>query len=151
MNVFLRLFLVVFLLGCLTVANAGENKLLMLRTEQPFEIAMEKIQGLIEAYGYRVAHTQRCDGGLNDFDYETDYYRVIFFGKYEEVKALSHDYPEIIPFLPLKLLVFAENDETVIVSLNPDTLADYFDNPEIKHQLERWHNDINEMFSKMRL
>ncbi|NNJ90556.1 MAG: DUF302 domain-containing protein [Gammaproteobacteria bacterium] len=123
----------------------------MIRTEQPFEIAMEKIQGLIEEYGYSIAHTQRCDGGLNDFDYETDYYRVIFFGKYEEVKALSNDHPEIIPFLPLKFLVFAENDETVIVSLNPDVLADYFDNTDIKNQLQRWQNDINEMFSEMRL
>lgn len=151
MNALPKLFVGLFILACLSVANAREDNLLMVRTEQPFEIAMEKIQGLIEEYGYSVAHVQRCDGGLNDFDYETDYYRVIFFGKYQEVKALSNDHPEMIPFLPLKLLVFAENDETVIVSLNPDTLADYFDNPEIKNQLERWHNDINEMFSEMRL
>lgn len=151
MNVLLKLFIVIFLSGCLTVANAREDNFFMVRTEKPFEIAMEKIQGLIEDYGYSVAHTQRCDGGLNDFGYETDYYRVIFFGKYEEVKALSNDYPEIIPFLPLKFLVFAENDETVIVSLNPDTLADYFDSMDIKNQLQRWHNDINEMFSEIRL
>jgi len=151
MKALIKLLLVIFLSGSLTVVSAREDNLLMVRTEQPFDIAMEKIQGLIEEYGYSIAHIQRCDGGLNDFDYETDYYRVIFFGKYEEVKALSVDYPELIPFLPLKYLVFAENDETVIVSLNPDTLADYFDNPEIKHQLQRWNNDINEMFSEMRL
>ena len=151
MKALIKLLLVIFLSGSLTVVSAREDNLLMVRTEQPFDIAMEKIQGLIEEYGYSIAHIQRCDGGLNDFDYETDYYRVIFFGKYEEVKALSVGYPELIPFLPLKYLVFAENDETVIVSLNPDTLADYFDNPEIKHQLQRWNNDINEMFSEMRL
>jgi len=151
MNRCLKLFFVVLLIGSSTVSHASEDHLLMVRTQQTFEIAMEKIQRLIEEYGYSVAHIQRCDGGLNDFDYETDYYRVIFFGKYKEVKALSNDYPELIPFLPLKFLVFAENDETVIVSLDPDTLADYFDNPDIKHQLRRWHNDIDEMFSEMRI
>jgi len=151
MKIFLKLCFVVFLLGSSTISHASEDNLLMIRTVESFEITMEKIQRLIEEYGYSVAHVQRCDGGLNDFDYETDYYRVVFFGKYEEVKALSNDYPELIPFLPLKFLVFAENDETVIVSLDPETLADYFDNPEIKHQLQRWHNDIDEMFSEMRI
>ena len=151
MKTLLKLFFVVLLIGSSTQSHANEDNLLMIRTVEPFEIAMEKIQRLLEEYGYSVAHVQRCDGGLNDFDYETDYYRVIFFGKYEEVKALSHDYPELIPFLPLKFLVFAENDETVIVSLDPQTLANYFDNPELKNQLKRWHNDINEMFSEMRL
>lgn len=151
MKTFLKLCFVVLLLGSSVISHASEDNLLMIRTLEPFEITMEKIQRLIEEYGYSVAHIQRCDGGLNDFDYETDYYRVIFFGKYEEVKALSNDYPELIPFLPLKFLVFAENDETVIVSLDPGTLADYFENPEIKHQLQRWHNDIDEMFSEMRI
>ncbi len=151
MKTLLKLLLVVFLFAATTLVQANQDHLLMIRTAEPFEIAMEKIQRLIEEYGYSVAHIQRCDGGLNDFDYETDYYRVIFFGKYQEVKVLSSDYPEIIPFLPLKFLVFAENDESVIVSLDPETLADYFDSPEIKNQLKRWHNDINEMFSEMRL
>ncbi len=151
MNTLLKLLLVVFLFAATTLVQANQDHLLMIRTAEPFEIAMEKIQRLIEEYGYSVAHIQRCDGGLNDFDYETDYYRVIFFGKYQEVKVLSSDYPEIIPFLPLKFLVFAENDESIIVSLNPETLAGYFDSPEIKNQLKRWHNDINEMFSEMRL
>jgi uncharacterized protein (DUF302 family) len=148
MKILQKLVFVIFLLGYVSFVNATDN-LLMVRTERPFEVAMEKIKGLIEEYGYTVAHTQRCDGGLNDFGYETDYYRVIFFGKYEEVHALGGQYPEIIPFLPLKFLVFAENDETVIVSLNPHILADYFENSDLKNQLKRWRNDINEMFSEM--
>lgn len=142
-------FFAALLMTGLTVAGTDNDNLLMVRTERPFEIAMEKIQGLISEYGYTVAHTQRCDGGLNDFGYDTDFYRVIFFGKYEEVNKLSELHPEMIPFLPLKFLVFAENDETVIVSLNPDTLAGYFESPDLKNQLQRWHNDIREMFSEM--
>lgn len=146
----LQYCLMVFLLAVSGIGDANEDNLLMVRTEQAFDIAMEKIQRLIKEYGYKVAHTQRCDGGLHDFGYETDYYRVIFFGKHEEVRQLSNNHPELVPFLPLKLLLFAENDETVIVSLNPDTLAHYFDNPEIKQQLKRWYNDISGIFSEMR-
>ena len=131
-------------------ANATADTLMMVRSQMPFEYAMDEVQKLLEEYEYAVAHTQRCDGGLTDFGYKTDYYRVIFFGKIEEIRALSDQYPEIVPFLPLKLLVFAEKDETVVVAFNPDTLSSYFDDPSLKIQFKRWQNDIDAIFNELR-
>ncbi len=131
-------------------ANAAAETLMMVRAQMPFEYAMEELQTLLEEYEYAVAHTQRCDGGLTDFGYKTDFYRVVFFGKIDEVRTLSEKYPEIVPFLPLKLLIFAEKDETVLVAFNPETLSGYFNDPALKIQLKRWRNDIHSIFNEMR-
>ena len=139
----------VFLQAFLSVNSYAEN-MLMVRTQTPFEIAMDDVQTLLEEYEYSVAHTQRCDGGLTDFGYKSDYYRIIFFGKIDEVRSLSEKYPQIVPFLPLKMLLFAENDETVLVALDPDKLSNYFDDRSVKIQLQRWRNDILSIFNEMR-
>lgn len=146
-----RLFSIWLLLltACLP-AYASTESILMVRTQLPFELAMDEVQTLMQDYGYAVAHTQRCDGGLTDFGYKSDYYRVVFFGKIDEVRLLSEKYPAIIPFLPLKMLVFAEKNETVLVALNPDTLSNYFDDPQLQIQLRRWQNDILSIFNEMR-
>jgi len=111
---------------------------------------MEEVQSLLQEYGYAVAHTQRCDGGLTDFGYKTDFYRVIFFGKIDEVRAISEKQPELVPFVPLKILVFAESGETVIVSLDPHTLSRHFENPELQTQLSRWRSDIISILDELR-
>ena len=147
----LMVFRTMFIVWLLLVPqlSPAEN-LLMVRVQMPFEYAMDEVQTLLQEYEYTVAHTQRCDGGLTDFGYKTDYYRVVFFGKIHEVRELSEQYPEIVPFLPLKLLLFAENKETILVALNPDTLSGYFHDPDLKIQLQRWRNDIVSIFNEMR-
>lgn len=137
------------LLTCISSSSSAEN-LLMVRTHMPFEYAMDEVQTLLEEYEYKIAHTQRCDGGLTDFGYQSDYYRVIFFGKIEEVRSLTEKYPQMVPFLPLKMLVFAEKNETVIVALNPQSLSDYINDQPVKIQLQRWRNDILSIFNEMR-
>ena len=126
------------------------DNVLMARIHMPFEYAMDEVQTLLQEYEYSVAHTQRCDGGLTDFGYKSDYYRVIFFGKIDEVRQLSEKYPEIVPFLPQKLLLFAEKDETLLVAFNPETLINYFDDEALQIQLKRWRNDLVSLFDEMR-
>ena len=125
--------------------------MMMARSMQSAEITMETLQQALVDYGYTIAHEQRCDGGLSDFDYKTDYYRVVFFGKIEEVRKLSSKYPELIPYLPLKIAVFAEGEETVLSAFNPVDLSEYFDAPELNVQFMRWYNDINAIFNDIRL
>ena len=142
------------LLVILLVLSSGPGyaqPMLMARSTLDAEVTMESLQQALEAYGYTIAHIQRCDGGLADFDYQTDYYRVVFFGKIEEVRNLSSKYPELIPYLPLKIAVFAEGAETILSSFNPVDLAEYFDDPALKFQLVRWYNDINAIFNDLRL
>lgn len=143
-----------YVLLFLVVLYSGPNlalPMMMARSMHNAEITMESLQEALEAYGYTIAHVQRCDGGLADFDYKTDYYRVVFFGKIEEVRKLSSQYPELIPYLPLKIAVFAEGNETVLSTFNPVDLSEYFDDPALNTQFLRWYNDISAIFNDLRL
>jgi uncharacterized protein (DUF302 family) len=131
------------------LAHADQTTL-MARSRQPFEQVLEQVKEVLGEYGYTVAHIQKCDGGLAQFGYHTDKYQLVFFGKLEEVRQVSHRHPEMIPFLPLKLAVFAERDETVMVALNPLELGRYINDPHLQTQLARWHSDIRAMLEELR-
>ncbi len=146
-----RRWIVLVFLGCwsaVTQVSAGHT--LMVRTAHSFETAMGILQQTLEEYGYSVAHVQRCDGGMADFGYKSDFYRVVFFGKIDEVRDLSDKYPELIPYLPLKILLFAEKDETVLVALNPLELAELFEPGDLRIQFKRWHSDVTSILQEVR-
>lgn len=144
----LRITLLLVSLLCFSQVKASEY-LLMWRMPLKAPIALEYLTTSLEEHGYTVAHLQKCDGGMQDFGYESDFYRVVFFGKVEEVRKLSNNYPELIPYLPLKMVVFAEKDETVLTILNPLGLMKYFPSQTLHTHFRRWHNDINSIFRDM--
>jgi uncharacterized protein (DUF302 family) len=135
---------------CLVPGAQAEQTTLMARSSQPFEVVLEQAKEVLGEYGYTVAHIQKCDGGLAQFGYHTDKYQLLFFGKLEEVRRVSHSHPEMIPFLPLKLAVFAERNETVLVALDPLELGRYINAPDLQIQLARWHSDIRAMLEELR-
>ena len=140
MKIFLRNILctVTFLVSSqLTAAD-----MLMVRSEQSFPETMLALQSAIKAQGYTVSRVQRVDIGLTKSGFKTDKYRVVFFGKVEEVNRLTKKYPELIPYLPLKLAIFAEENETLIVGLSPHLYADTKNKPELEATLKRWTSDI---------
>ena len=104
----------------------------------------------IEEHGYSVAHVQLCDGGMKDFGYESDVYRVVFFGKVDEVRRISENYPELVAYLPLKLAVIAEKDETVLSILSPEALIPFYTDEAIQIQLGRWHSDLVSILDDVR-
>jgi len=121
--------------------QAQADGLLMVRSTLAFPEAIEALKKSIADYGYKVAHVQTCDSGMDKFGYKSDYYQVVFFGKLEEVHHISAHYPDLIPFIPLKIAIFAENDETVLVALDPLSLATK-NRPELLIQLKRWRSDL---------
>lgn len=129
--------------------SASAQNLLMVRTPQPFEATMNVLQQTLAEYGYAVGHVQRCDGGMADFGYKSDLYRVVFFGKLAEVRELSAKYPELIPYLPLKILLFAERDQTVLVALNPLELARRYEARQLQVQFLRWHSDLRAILQEV--
>lgn len=141
----------ILLLGLLLpVAAVAESTTLMARSKLPFEPVLAAAKETIAEYGYTVAHVQKCDGGMAQFGYHSDKYQLIFFGKLEEVRRLSHDYPELIPFLPIKMAVFAEHEETVIVVLDPLELGRYIPDAKLQVQLARWRSDLRAMLQELR-
>ena len=137
-------------LAMLMTSVATADSMLMGRVPLRAEIVLEYVKTSIEEHGYAIAHIQLCDGGMKDFGYESDFYRVVFFGKIDEVRMISERYPELVSYLPLKIAVIAEKDETLLTVLNPEALAPYFDDATLQIQLGRWHSDLVSIFEDVR-
>lgn len=137
-------------LAMLLTPLATADNMLMGRVPLRAEIVLEYVKTSIEEHGYSIAHVQLCDGGMKDFGYKSDFYRVVFFGKIDEVRMISERYPELVSYLPLKIAVIAEKDETLLTVLNPEALAPYFDDETLQIQLGRWHSDLVSIFEDVR-
>lgn len=140
----------ILLLSALSAAAAQAEDLLMARSRAQFEESMVALQQAIAAQGYTLSRVQRVDIGLTEFGYKTDKYRVVFFGKPEEIRGLSARYPELIPYLPLEIAIFAEGDETLLVTANPLDLATAYANPELEQVFARWEKDLRTILDAVR-
>jgi len=141
-----------FFIGLLTLSLSmpllAEN-FLSIRARAPFDATLQEAESLIEGYGYKLAHVQRCDGGMADFCYKSDFYRILFIGKLDEFRQITANHPQLVPFLPLKVLIFAENNDTIVSVLNPLMLMDSVDDEAVKIQLMRWHSDLSAMLNEL--
>lgn len=131
-------------------AWSGAENLLMARVPLEAEVVIEYLKTSVEEHGYTVAHIQLCDGGMTDFGYKSDLYRVVFFGKLAEVRMISERFPELVSYLPLKIAVIAEKDEALLTVLNPDALAPYFTDQDLQIQLGRWRSDLESILADVR-
>lgn len=131
-----------------TMASADE--LLIVRSGQNFEEAMSTLQNSISRHGYKVARVQRVDIGLTAKGYKTDKYRVVFFGKPDEIALLSKKFPELIPYLPLSVAIFAEEGNTLISTARPGLLAEFYTDPELKPIFARWEKDLASILDEVR-
>ena len=142
-----RLLALLLLLGLSQVAAAEE--LLMARIARPFPEAMNNLQEAIRAKGYVVSRVQRVDIGLTSSGFKTAEYRIVFFGKPSEIHELSAAYPEFIPYLPLTIVVFAEGDDTLILTTDPLKLGEFFDKPELLKRFGVWEKDVLAIFDEV--
>ncbi len=123
--------------------------LLMARSDLEFPEAMLKLQVSIRDHGYIITRVQRVDIGLTKSGYTTDKYRVVFFGKTKLIARLSDHYPQLIPYLPFKIAIFAEGDDTLVVAANPLQLTDKT-YPELKPVMKKVEKDMLDIFQAMR-
>lgn len=126
------------------------DELLMARSAIPFAETMLILQDTIRKHGYTLSRVQRVDIGLTTFGYDTDKYRVVFFGKADELRTLSDRHPELIPYLPIKVAIFGEGEETLLVTASPARLSESFPDPDLKTVFNRWEKDLQSMFSEVR-
>lgn len=143
----MKKYLIIGLLLLLGQGVARAENILMARAHGNFDVTMETAKKSLQEHGYVVAHIQRCDGGLKNFGFTSAPYRLIFFGKPDEVRTLTREYPELIPFLPLKLAIFEEDDEVLAAIFNPEELSRLFNNKQLHVQFMRWKNDFDSILS----
>ncbi len=128
---------------------AQADHLQMVRIENPFPETMSQLQTAIQDAGYQISRVQRVDVGLTKSGYKTAQYRVVFYGRYEEVRRLSTRYPNLIPYLPLKFVIFAEGNDTLILANNPTNLSDFYKDARLKKQFVEWERDIRTIMQQV--
>ena len=111
---------------------------------------MLALQTTIDEHGYKLSRVQRVDIGLTKSGYKTDKYRVVFFGKPSEIRAIKHSEPMLIPYLPMKIVIFSEGNETLLVAADTAQYAELVKNQHIRDLLVRWNNDIQSIFSDVK-
>lgn len=122
------------------------SDLLMVRTQQSFPEAMLTLQNSIREHGYEVTRVQRIDIGLTGMGYKTDKYRVVFVGKPKEIQYLVEKYPVLAAYMPPQISIFAEQDETMLVTANPRIYGEMIDDEADKVLFKRWESDVYSVF-----
>ncbi len=124
------------------------DELLMVRAERPFSDAISDLQIAIQNHGYQVARIQRVDVGLVSGGYTTAEYRLVFFGKPAEMHEIEDRHPELLPYLPLKIVIFAEGDTTLALAYNPSILQTFFKIDPLQPRFKRWEKDIRSILDQ---
>lgn len=125
---------------------AHAEEMIMTRSVLPFPEAMLALQESIAAHGYTVSRVQRIDIGLTGMGYKTDKYRVVFAGKIDEIRMLKEQSPQMAPYLPPKVSIFAEGEQTVLATINPRLYADIAGDAVDPVIFDRWENDLRSIF-----
>jgi len=120
--------------------------MIMTRSVLAFPEAMLALQDSIAAHGYTVSRVQRIDIGLTGMGYKTDKYRVVFAGKIDEIRELTNKAPQLTPYLPPKISIFAEGDQTVLVTINPKEYAAIAGDAVDPIFFDRWESDLRSIF-----
>ena len=143
-------WIALLLLSLASLPAQAEN-LLTVRSELNFETTLSLLQNNIESHGYTVAHVQRCDLGMTKAGHKTDLYRVIFLGKLDEMRRLTKDRPDLVPYLPLKIAIFAEGEHTIVSTINPSALGELFADEQLRDQLRRWEGDLRSILHEVQM
>ena len=131
-------------------APAMAEGLLMARTSSQFPESMTLLQSTISSHGYTITRLQQVNENLAKRHFASDMYRVVYFGKLDEIKQVTDKHPELIPFLPMNITIFAEGDQAILVASQPRMLEAFFTDTDLKPVFERWQKDMEAIIDEVR-
>ncbi len=129
--------------------SAHAEEFAITRVNTDFANVWQALKERVGEYEYKTAYLQRCDFALTQRNYKSDRYRILFFGKYEEMEYLSRKYPQIVPYLPLKVVVMEEGNNALLMN-NPVTMLIPAVASEDAHIIEQWHTDLQAIVTSIR-
>jgi len=141
----LRRAVLLVLISCKS-ALADEG-FLQARCDMLFPEAMVLLQEAIASHGYTVSRVQHVDKGLRQRGYETGLYRVVFFGRPEQMDMVRENHLGLVPYLPLKITLYEEGEYVTASALQPATLASLFDDDSIRQLLANWQKDLTKIMN----
>ena len=98
--------------------SARHDKVFSTVLHEPFTEAFDNVEMMIQDAGYKVLRVQRVDFGLHDAGYETEPYRIIFYGRNDIENAIKEQ-PSLAVYLPLQITVYGKGEDTHVVAMNP--------------------------------
>jgi uncharacterized protein (DUF302 family) len=113
----------------------------------PFPESMVSLQEAIASHGYTVSRVQHVDEGLRQRGYETSLYRVVFFGRHQQMAMVRANHLGLMPYLPLKITLFQDGEHVIATALQPATLAAFFDDGNIQQLLASWQKDLTKIMA----
>ena len=131
------------------IASTQAEGLIMARTNQTFPEAMLKLQETLHDFNYTISRVQRTDIGLTKSGYATDKHRIVFFGTKKEIAEVSNKYPHLVPYIPWKIAIFAEQQETLLVTADPMQFSNK-QHPGADKYLSKWKKDIQKIMNILR-
>lgn len=138
-----------FFLLLINFSSLQAEGLMMARTKQTFPEAMLKLQDTIRSYNYKISRVQRIDIGLTKSGYATDKYRIVFIGKKNEIDYISYKHPHLIPYIPWKIAIFSEQQDTLLVTADPMQFSNK-KYPDADRFLSKWKTDLHEIINTLR-
>jgi uncharacterized protein (DUF302 family) len=129
---------------------AQADQLLIIRAQQDYPESMASLQNAISSRGYKITRVQNIDVGITKTGHTIDYYKVVFYGNPEEITQITREHPELIPYLPLNIVIFAEDANTVVAAGRPGVLAEFFPDPALKPLFMRWEDDLVKILDEVR-
>lgn len=124
-------------------ATESKTQVILKKVDNGFAHTWLNLQKYIKKQGYKIAFRQHCDVAMTQRDYQTDKYRILFFGKYQEVKDLTQRNPELTPHLPLAITTIeGKNNTTTLVSDSPQNWLSLIKSKQDKAIVNQWYLDI---------
>ena len=142
----MKKILIIIMLNLFSVSSYAADVFLSGSCDDYFPESMVILRGLIEKKGYTVSRVQHVDVGLRKRGYKTGLYRVVFFGKNEEIQLLRHNYPSLIPYIPLSITIFEDGNSTGINAIDPNSLQSIYDSDDIQSLVNTWSFDMVDIF-----
>lgn len=149
----MKIFFLIYLsliIGLSLSTSANADEMIMVRSDRDFAETMNALQDAIDHHGYKVSKVQRVDVGLEAKGYKTDKYRVVFYGKADEIANLAKNYPQLIPFLPLSVAIFAEGDQTMLTTIRPRSYKALFPDAALQTTFALWDRDLVSILEDVR-
>ncbi|MCF6281622.1 MAG: hypothetical protein L3J28_05295 [Candidatus Polarisedimenticolaceae bacterium] len=130
-------------------ASVSAGNLIMVRTVLPFESAVETLKVAIAEAGYTVLDDSLVDISLVSASFSTPKYKAIMLESRVGTAELLDRHPMLASFLPLRITIFAEDESSVLVSLNPVYLENYYPDEELAGFFWQWNRDIQQILSSV--
>lgn len=125
------------------------GNLLMARTELPLAEVEKVLKEAIQDQGYSALGSHRVDVSLVSVGLMGKDYLAVTLEKESDSDLITR-YPELAAYLPLRIVTIAENESTVLVTLNPLYLNNFFKQEELYGVFWQWSKDLSRILEVMR-